>query len=176
LTSAIAGPKDSAERELEEAKRRFRTNLSLAGVRPHIIERLIVESMTGKAPSEAIANLAKAQQRGLIARPTKGEGVAAYLAGGIVGEALLNRHKASKFLPLVGSLTPEQEEKLKKYEPKEIFQNGFNPQYAGILSKNGVPVCRVCGKELSPLDEQGDRYYCYSDDQIYLGREKRWTD
>jgi hypothetical protein len=176
LTSAIAGPRDSVERELEEAKRRFRTNLTLAGVGPHIIEGLIAESITGKTPSETIANLAKAQQRGLITRPTKREDLAAYLAGGIVGDALLNRYKASKFLPLVGSLTPEQEERLKKYEPKEIFQNGFNPRYAGVLGKNGAPVCRVCGKVLSSLDEEGDRYYCYSDDQIYLGKEQRWRD
>jgi len=140
------------------------------------MERLIAESITGDTPTEIIANLAKAQQRGLEARPTKREDVAGYLAGGVIAGALLSKYKASKFLPLVGPLTPEQEETLKKYEPKEIFQNGYNPRYAEIIGKNGVPVCRVCGEELKPLDNEGVRYYCYSDDQIYFGREKRWND
>lgn len=35
-------------------------------------------------------------------------------------------------------------------------------------------ACPKCGKPMSLLDEDEKRYYCYSDDVVYIGSENRW--
>ena len=41
------------------------------------------------------------------------------------------------------------------------------------LEKN-LPTCRVCGQPMQPLDEEGQRWYCYYDDQRWFDKEQKW--
>jgi len=38
-----------------------------------------------------------------------------------------------------------------------------------------VPTCRICGKPMILLDEEALRYYCSKDNQVWLGRERKWV-
>lgn len=38
-----------------------------------------------------------------------------------------------------------------------------------VLSTPDPPKCRICGKPMTLLDEDQQRWYCYKDDEIFLG-------
>lgn len=41
-----------------------------------------------------------------------------------------------------------------------------------VLSK---PVCRKCSKPMVLLDEENHKWYCYKDDEVFYGKEIRWS-
>ena len=38
------------------------------------------------------------------------------------------------------------------------------------------PKCKTCGKEMTLLDEDAQRWYCYYDDMIFLAKSNSWSD
>jgi hypothetical protein len=46
----------------------------------------------------------------------------------------------------------------------------------GKANSENLPTCRVCGQPMHLLAEEEQRYYCYKDDQVWLGKERRWFD
>jgi ribosomal protein L40E/TM2 domain-containing membrane protein YozV len=38
-----------------------------------------------------------------------------------------------------------------------------------------APNCPKCGKPMALLDSETKRYYCYGDDVVYLGSERKWV-
>lgn len=49
------------------------------------------------------------------------------------------------------------------------------------ISLSGVeertpPTCRHCGRAMALLDEAAQRWYCYTDDELFLRKEQQWSD
>ena len=42
------------------------------------------------------------------------------------------------------------------------------------MQKQTPPTCRICGKPLSLIDTQEQRWYCYKDDQVYFAEQNHW--
>jgi len=45
-----------------------------------------------------------------------------------------------------------------------------------LLSDAKAPLCRQCGKPLRLLDEKGERWYCYRDDELFYGKTQSWSE
>ncbi len=40
----------------------------------------------------------------------------------------------------------------------------------------GPIVCRKCGQPMNLLDEEEQRWYCFKDDLLYVGKDQHWSD
>ena len=46
----------------------------------------------------------------------------------------------------------------------------------GKTNSENLPTCRVCGQPMQLLDKDEQRWYCYKDDKVWLGKEQKWQD
>jgi hypothetical protein len=42
-------------------------------------------------------------------------------------------------------------------------------------NSENLPTCRVCGQPMRLLNKEIQRWYCYEDDQLWLGKEEKWV-
>ena len=54
--------------------------------------------------------------------------------------------------------------------------NCLAPFDVEIAAPNTPPACRVCFKNMTCLDTETQRWYCYDDDQTFLVKENRWEE
>lgn len=43
-------------------------------------------------------------------------------------------------------------------------------------NSGNLPTCWMCGQPMQLLDEEGQRYYCFKDNQVCFGKEQKWVD
>jgi predicted RNA-binding Zn-ribbon protein involved in translation (DUF1610 family) len=157
---------------LEEATRRFITNMRLLKVPYPQIEDQIKSTKAGNAsPILAVIEMEHAQ-RSSTQTDSSGSVIAGFLLGGVVGMAIAASTAPASYdyhllVPLVGPLPPQQQkavadhmtqwEKWKKDEEQQRLAL-LNPPTPWFSAN-----CPTCGKIMT---DQGSRLYCMRDDVL----------